>query len=134
MLKCLYVGLLLTVLPVLFLSGMLLPFHNEVPFPYIPGLNSAHALKVINETIVTFRKPSSPGVPLILTISVNSKQVDFELDTGAGSSLISVERLKSYFPEVKIYKKKSASLKSVSGPLTVVGQADVSVKFFDYQK
>lgn len=73
----------------------------------------------------TIRTNSSPD-PLIADISVSSKVIQFEVDTGCGVSVMRAAQFRSLFEDAVI-SHSNVALHAVSGPVPVVGQAVVSV-------
>ena len=69
---------------------------------------------------------------LIVDISVNGKIVSMEVDTGAGASVIPLQLFLELFPALKL-SRSCIILTSASGPIQVVGETAVSVRYLGEQ-
>ena len=66
--------------------------------------------------------------PLLLSLYVASTSIEFEVDTGAGASVMAKPHFQSLFPNVKLSKSR-VILHSVNGIISTAGEVDLTVQF-----
>ncbi|KAK3908251.1 hypothetical protein KUF71_018764 [Frankliniella fusca] len=70
----------------------------------------------------------SNAPPLFVTLSLESMPVKFEIDTGAGVTVMSIDTFKSIFPFYEILPS-TVKLSALSGPVTNTGYVNLKVKY-----
>ncbi|KAK3930455.1 hypothetical protein KUF71_005189 [Frankliniella fusca] len=70
----------------------------------------------------------SNAPPLFVTLSLESIPVKFEIDTGAGVTVMSIDTFKSIFPFYEILPS-TVKLSALSGPVTNTGYVNLKVKY-----
>ncbi|KAK3930466.1 hypothetical protein KUF71_005200 [Frankliniella fusca] len=66
--------------------------------------------------------------PLLLTLVIESLSIQFEVDTGAGVTVMPIKSFKTLFPDLQL-KPSVVQLSALSGEITNTGQILVNVKF-----
>lgn len=66
--------------------------------------------------------------PLVLSLSIQSVSVKFEVDTGAGATIMSIAQFSSLFPNVSLQSSR-VTLHSVNGSITNAGEVTLPVKY-----
>ena len=73
--------------------------------------------------------PKASQNPYVVTLTVDGKQLQFEVDTGASLSLISEETYKEFWPDMSL-QDTTVNLKTYTGtPLKVLGVMNASVSY-----
>lgn len=90
-------------------------------------------LNNINESVnLNFIKNASN--PLKLELTIENKKIEFEIDSGACTSVISNNDYLKYFKNCKMYKVEN-SLEAVTGQeVKVIGLIKVNVRYYSYEK
>ena len=80
-------------------------------------------------TLPLFQLKEHSSHPIVVSVLVNDKPLEMELDTGAAVSIISEDTHQSKFPGVPL-QKASVKLKTYTGQtMEVCGQLDVTVRY-----
>ena len=75
----------------------------------------------------------SQSTPIVVSVMMNSKSVNMELDTGAAVSLISQDTYRQYWPQLEL-EESNTQLKTYSGEfLETLGRVNVDVCYGDQQ-
>ena len=70
--------------------------------------------------------------PIVVTLELNSKSVDMEVDTGAAVSLMSEATQKKLFPQAKLQKTTLRLQTYTAETLSVLGTLEVLVNYGNY--
>jgi len=103
-----------------FLLVSVLRHSDSVCKYHLPDQQSIHGFLSIGQIA------TSP--PVTITVKVNSRDIEFEMDTGASVTVISFKSFKLLFPDCDI-KQSNLILHSLSGNIRNAGESMVSVQY-----
>ena len=96
-----------------------------------PG--KAHCIREIKDEGFIYKINEVSCPPLLITIKIKGREVQMELDTGSGHSLMSVHTFKSLFPEVRKIPKSALKLRTWGSPdiLPLAGCIEMWARYRD---